>query len=120
MDPKYYLLYYYYGGMIYLAVRNLERSHYFFEVGITTPAFALSHIMLETYKKYILVSLLLYGKVQLIPKYTSQVVVRFIKPISQAYHDLANAFQSNNTNELNMVMQKHQEVSLFCIKVNSS
>lgn len=62
-DAKYFLLYFYYGGMIYLAVRNLERSLYFFEVAITTPAHAVSHIMLESYKKYILVSLLLHAKV---------------------------------------------------------
>lgn len=64
-DAKYYLLYYYYGGMIYLAVRNLDRALYFFEVAITTPAHAFSHIMLEAYKKYILVSLLLHGKVNI-------------------------------------------------------
>jgi COP9 signalosome complex subunit 3 len=50
--------------MIYLAVRNLDRALYFFEVAITTPAHAVSHIMLEAYKKYILVSLLLHGKVR--------------------------------------------------------
>lgn len=46
---------------------------------ITTPAMAVSHIMLEAYKKYILVSLILHGKVQPLPKYTSQIVGRFIK-----------------------------------------
>lgn len=40
---------------------------------------AVSHIMLEAYKKYILVSLILHGKVQPLPKYTSQIVGRFIK-----------------------------------------
>lgn len=70
MDAKYFLLYYYYGGMIYLAVRNLERALYCFEVAVTTPALAVSHIMLEAYKKYILVSLLLNGKVRLIQRCT--------------------------------------------------
>lgn len=46
----------------------------------------------------------------MIPKYTSQVVTRFIKPLSQPYHDLANAFTSNNTDELNTVLNKHSEV----------
>lgn len=46
---------------------------------ITTPAMAVSHIMLEAYKKYILVSLILHGKVQPLPKYTSQIVGRFVK-----------------------------------------
>lgn len=109
MDAKYFLLYYYYGGMIYLAVRNLERSLYCFEVAVTTPALAVSHIMLEAYKKYILVSLLLNGKVQNIPKYASQVVTRFIKPLSQPYHELANAFCSNSSTELCATAAKHHE-----------
>ncbi|CAH1155598.1 unnamed protein product [Phaedon cochleariae] len=109
-DSKYFLLYYYYGGMIYLAVRNLDRALYFFEVAITTPSHAVSHIMLEGFKKYILVSLLLHGKIQVIPKYASQVVTRFIKPLSQPYYELANAFTSNNTAELNTVLNKHNEV----------
>lgn len=128
MDAKYFLLYYYYGGMIYLAVRNLERALYCFEVAVTTPALAVSHIMLEAYKKYILVSLLLTGKVNInllkynfdndirnyfqvqnIPKYASQVVTRFIKPLSQPYHELSNAFSSNSSGELCSVVQKHQE-----------
>lgn len=62
-ESKYFLLYYYYGGMIYTAVKNYDRALYFFEVVITTPAMAVSHVMLEAYKKYILVSLILYGKV---------------------------------------------------------
>ncbi|EFA11362.1 COP9 signalosome complex subunit 3 isoform X2 [Tribolium castaneum] len=108
-EAKYFLLYYYYGGMIYLAVRNLDRALYFFEVAITTPAHAVSHIMLEAYKKYIIVSLLLHGKIQPVPKYASQVVTRFIKPLSQPYNDLANSFTSNNTADLNAVLNKHRE-----------
>ena len=62
-DAKHFLLYYYYGGVIYAALKNYERSLYFFEVALTTPSSAISHIMLESYKKYILVSLILQGKV---------------------------------------------------------
>lgn len=60
---KHFLLYYYYGGMIYTAVKNYDRAQYFFRVCITTPALAVSHIMLEAFKKYILVSLILEGRV---------------------------------------------------------
>lgn len=109
-DAKYFLLYYYYGGKIYLALRNLDRALYFFEVALTTPAHAVSHIMLEAYKKFILVSLLLHGKVQQIPKYSSKVVIRFIKPLSQQYNDFANAFTTNNSSELNTIITRHQEV----------
>lgn len=104
---------------------------------ITTPAMAVSHIMLEAYKKYILVSLILHGKVQQLPKYTSQIVGRFIKvsawtpwfgstvktrelimfsvcvcdvkPLSNAYHELAQVYASNNPSELRAVVSRHGE-----------
>lgn len=46
----------------------------------------------------------------MIPKYTSQIVNRFIKPLSQPYLDLATAFATNNSAELNTVLNKHTEV----------
>lgn len=46
-----------------MACKNFERALYSFEVALTTPSSAVSHIMLESYKKYILVSLILHGKV---------------------------------------------------------
>lgn len=94
---KYFLLYYYYGGMIYTAVKNYDRALYYFEVAISTPAMAMSHIMLESYKKYILVSLILRGKQINIPKYSSQVIGRFMKPLSQHYHELSNVYINNGT-----------------------
>uniref|UniRef100_A0A673J3S2 COP9 signalosome complex subunit 3 n=1 Tax=Sinocyclocheilus rhinocerous TaxID=307959 RepID=A0A673J3S2_9TELE len=108
-DAKHFLCYYYYGGMIYTGLKNFERALYFFEQAITTPAMAVSHIMLEAYKKYILVSLILHGKLQQLPKYTSQIVGRFIKPLSNAYHELAQVYATNNPSELRTVVNKHSE-----------
>lgn len=65
-DSKYFLLYYYYGGMIYTSLKNFDRALYFFEVVVTVPAMVVSHIMLEAYKKYILISLILFGKVSIL------------------------------------------------------
>uniref|UniRef100_A0A8C8IRU2 COP9 signalosome complex subunit 3 n=1 Tax=Oncorhynchus tshawytscha TaxID=74940 RepID=A0A8C8IRU2_ONCTS len=108
-DAKHFLCYYYYGGMIYTGLKNFERALYFYEQAITTPAMAVSHIMLEAYKKYILVSLILHGKVQQLPKYTSQIVGRFIKPLSNAYHELAQVYATNNPAELRTQVNKHSE-----------
>ncbi|GFW80863.1 COP9 signalosome complex subunit 3 [Trichonephila clavipes] len=111
-ETKYFLLYYYYGGMIYTCLKDYERALYFFEVAITTPSMAVSHIMLEAYKKYILVSLILYGKIPNLPKFTSHVVSRFIKPLSQAYHDLATAYATNTPSEVRAIINKHNEIFL--------
>lgn len=108
---KYLLLYYYYGGMIYTAVKNYERALYYFEVSISTPAMAMSHIMLESYKKYILVSLIVRGKQITIPKYSSQVIGRFMKPLSQQYHELSNVYINNGTPDaVRAVITKYQEI----------
>ncbi|CRL02159.1 CLUMA_CG015097, isoform A [Clunio marinus] len=107
---KYFLLYFYYGGMIYTAIKNYDRALYYFEVAISTPAMAMSHIMLESYKKYILVSLILRGKQITIPKYSSQVIGRFMKPLSQHYHELSNVYINNGTPDaVRAVMTKYQE-----------
>lgn len=107
---RYFLLYYYYGGMIYTAVKNYDRALYYFEVAISTPATAMSHIMLESYKKYILVSLILRGKQITIPKYSPQVIGRFIKPLSVQYHDLSNVYVNSGSPEaVRAVITKYQD-----------
>lgn len=45
-----------------------------------------------------------------IPKYSSQVISRFMKPLAQVYHDLAYAFSSSSSDELRVVMNKYREV----------
>ncbi|XP_024874421.1 COP9 signalosome complex subunit 3 [Temnothorax curvispinosus] len=109
-DSKYFLLYYYYGGMIYTALKNYDRALYFFEVCVTTPAMAVSYIMLEAYKKYILISLILHGKVLNLPRYTSQVINRYIKPLSQQYQELATAYLVNSCEEVQSIITKYQQV----------
>ncbi|XP_066588607.1 COP9 signalosome complex subunit 3 [Prorops nasuta] len=109
-DAKYFLLYYYYGGMIYTALKNYDRAEYFFEVCVTTPAVAVSHIMLEAYKKDILVCLILWGRFPPLPPCTSQVVNRFIKPLSQSYLELATAYSTNSCDEVRNVISKFHEL----------
>lgn len=71
---------------------------------------AVSYIMLEAYKKYILVSLILHGKVLNLPRYTSQVVNRYIKPLGQQYQELANAYQMNSCEEVQNIITKYQQL----------
>uniref|UniRef100_A0A336KH77 COP9 signalosome complex subunit 3 n=1 Tax=Culicoides sonorensis TaxID=179676 RepID=A0A336KH77_CULSO len=108
-DAKYFLLYYYYGGMIYTALKNFKQALYFFEVAITTPALAMSHIMLESYKKYILVSIIELGKIQAVPKSASQVISRFMRPLSHAYHELGSAYTTGNSEELRNIVLKNRD-----------
>jgi len=116
-DAVYLLLYYYYGGCIYSALKKFERALFFFEVCVTIPTAAVSHIMLEAYKKYQLVGLLVHldkpktFKDNLaLPKYTSPIVGKFLKPLCVAYNDLVTAYNSNNVTELRTTITKYQDV----------
>jgi len=115
-DAQYLLLYYYYGGCIYACLKRFSRALYMLEVCVTCPTAAVSHIMLEAYKKYKLVGLLVHGdksknyKENLaLPKYTSPVVQKYIKPICSPYHDLETAYQDNNAGKLSEVVSKHTD-----------
>lgn len=84
------------------------------EVCITMPAVAVSYIMLEAYKKYILIWLILHGdkpqSALTFPKYTSPVVNKYIKPLCSPYHDIVKAFYSTNHSEINTILEKHASV----------
>jgi len=84
---------------------------------VTCPTAAVSHVMLEAYKKYQLVGLLVHGdkpkafKENLaLPKYTSPIVNKLLKPLCSAYTEVVTAYQGNNASELRGVVTKYQEL----------
>lgn len=111
-NVKHVLLYYYYGGLIYAAIKNFERASYFFEVVLTVPANVVSPIMQETYKKQIILNLLLNGKLpeNMLPKYTSSCVFRQKKQVAQTYLKLANEYSSLNHEKIRRLVNSHVNV----------
>lgn len=97
-DVKHVLLFYYYGGLIYAAVKNFDRASHFFEVVLTMPAHVMNPIMQETYKKHIILTLLVHGKLpeNILPKYASACVTRQRKQLGYPYLKLANEYSSLN------------------------
>lgn len=110
IDSKQFLLYFYYGGMIYTALKKFDRALFFYEIAITTPASDISYIMLAAYKKFILVSLLEHGKVIGLPKYTSHVVMKYLMPLSSPYSELSDAYVSRNPSKVSSIVEKHATV----------
>ncbi|KAI6657760.1 hypothetical protein LOD99_503 [Oopsacas minuta] len=110
-DSRSFLLYFYYGGYIYSALKKFSRALYFFEVCLTTPSSAISAIQVEAYKKYVLVSLLLHGKLRSLPKYTSHAIERYIRNITGVYNDLATAYVHDKKplQEMQIVLQSSRE-----------
>jgi COP9 signalosome complex subunit 3 len=109
VTAKDYLLYFYHGGMIYIGLKNFSRALEFFKLALTIPAVVTSHIMLESFKKYILISLLVNGNVESLPRYSSPIVSR-MKTLLQPYQEFATAFSTNSTDDLHKCAQTHMDL----------
>ena len=88
--------------------QKYERALYYYESCVTIPTLAVSHIMLEAYKKFLLVSLIVHGDktkdMTSLPKYTSPVINKYLKPLCASYQELVAAYYSNQTTELEVVI----------------
>lgn len=109
-DSKYLISYFYYAGSIYAAMKQYESALFYLEQALTVPASVLSQIMIESYKKFILISLINKGKLPTLPKYTSRIVINQIKPICSIYHELASAFTNFDSDKLNSLVQKYHAI----------
>jgi len=102
-------LYFYYGGIAYVGLKEFAKALEFFEIVISAPAFVPSAIMAEAYKKYILVSLIHRGELAPLPRYTNTQIVRMFKQICTPYEDFQNSFSTRSVLDLHKVAENHYE-----------
>ncbi|KAI5815670.1 hypothetical protein BZA77DRAFT_344695 [Pyronema omphalodes] len=89
--------YYLYGAQLYMGVKNWRRAQDFLSQAIAFPGNACSAIQVEAYKKYILVGLILDGKIHLLPKCVSPSTARGLKSLAKPYESFATAFKNADT-----------------------
>lgn len=65
--------------MVFTGVKLFPKAAELFLLAVTAPAQALNAIVAQSYKKYVLVSLISRGAVPPLPKYTPAVVQRSVK-----------------------------------------
>ncbi|CAD5219820.1 unnamed protein product [Bursaphelenchus okinawaensis] len=82
------LLFFYYGGTIYIALEMWKEAAFFLQMAVCLPALSASSIMIEALKKLILVNLLLDRPVQL-PSYRSAAIQRAAQSKCEAYYRVA-------------------------------
>lgn len=58
-------LYFYYAGSVYIGLKKFSRATEMLKTAISVPAIVPSAVMIEAYKKFVLVSLILSGQVRL-------------------------------------------------------
>ncbi len=60
-DSKYLLGYFYYAGCVYTAMKLFDKALFYFEQTLCVPALVVSQIMVEAFKKYIMIALISKG-----------------------------------------------------------
>ncbi|KAF9911210.1 hypothetical protein EC991_004434 [Linnemannia zychae] len=106
INYKDFLLYHYYGGMIYAFLKKFERAVEFFKLAVSAPAEVASAIQIEAHKKYVLTSLLHYGRVLPLPKYIAPAVQRTIKVQCVPYADFATAYEKKSNTAIKTELEK--------------
>lgn len=95
LSSRDYLEYHLYGGMIYMCLKQWEKAMSFLEVVLLAPCTNVaSAIMVEAYKKWVLVGLLLSGKAPSLPKGMNKNMMRNIHALAKPYDCLVEAFTS--------------------------
>jgi len=102
-------LYYYYGGICYIALKQWDKAIEFFETVISAPAVMASAIMVESYKKLVLCSLIYKGQVGGLPKFTNPSVTRVIKQLCQPYEELSTAYATHSLDDLEKAIENNYE-----------
>ncbi|KAI1977102.1 hypothetical protein LOZ53_002126 [Ophidiomyces ophidiicola] len=92
-----YLEYFLYGAMIYIGLKQWERARHFLQIVISAPAKStISMVMVEAYKKWVLVTLLEKGSVPSIPHTVSISVAKIYRALAKQYDALAVIFKTGS------------------------
>lgn len=96
------LEYFLYSGMVQIGLRNWDSALQCLESAVTYPAKdgSVSKIMVEAYKKWILVGLLLEGRLLPLPKFTSSGPSKIYHAMAKPYETLAQIFENGTASRL--------------------
>ncbi|EIE27415.1 hypothetical protein COCSUDRAFT_39091 [Coccomyxa subellipsoidea C-169] len=108
MTAKDFLLFGYYGGLVYTGVKNYSKALNMFLYTLTAPTMVVNAITMAAYKRYVLVSLIHAGSFKGLPKYTAAAVTRSTKAECSPYQDFATAY-SKSDEDLRKAVNSHQQ-----------
>ncbi|KAI0425959.1 cop9 subunit [Xylaria sp. FL1042] len=99
-------------GMMYCTRREWSKARAAFERAVTFPTKdgGCSKIMVEAFKKWILVSLLSDGKHSNTPPYTSPATTKIFGLLGKSYVLLATAFATDDVEQLRLEVQNNAQV----------
>lgn len=104
------LEYFLYSGMVYIGMRKWDSALECLENAVTYPAREVSKIMVEAYKKWVLVGLLLEGKLLHLPRYTSIAASKAFHTLGKPYESVAQIFETGTAARLKSEVEAGQKI----------
>jgi COP9 signalosome complex subunit 3 len=104
------LEYFLYSGMVYIGLRNWESALECLENAVTYPTKDISKIMVEAYKKWVLVGLLLEGRLLTLPRYTGVAAAKIYHTLGKPYESVAQIFESGTAARLKSEIEIGQKI----------
>ncbi|KAJ5295182.1 hypothetical protein N7508_010003, partial [Penicillium antarcticum] len=106
-----YLQYFLYSGMVYMALKDWRKALHFLGVVVSTPvASSVSLVMVEAYKKWVLVGLLEHGRLYPPPTITTPHVMKIYQSMARPYVILAHAFERGDIRRLRAEVDSAKDI----------
>ena len=103
-----FLLYYFYGALVYLQLKSLKKAASFLQMCIAVPTLnAVSAIQIDARKRMILVELLLQGYRNPLPPFLSQAALSNFSLSCSVYAHFATAYETGNFEMLKSLVSEH-------------
>eukprot|EP01121_Diplochlamys_sp_Union-15-3_P022369 TRINITY_DN948_c0_g1_i2.p1 TRINITY_DN948_c0_g1~~TRINITY_DN948_c0_g1_i2.p1 ORF type:complete len:303 (-),score=40.48 TRINITY_DN948_c0_g1_i2:573-1481(-) len=107
--PRDVLLYFYYGAICLIAVKQWKRAINFLQQVLSAPAVVPSVIMIEAYKKFVLASLMESGSVSGLPRHATASLQRHVKAGCSAYEEFNTSYSTKSVSDLHKCALSHHD-----------
>ncbi|KAK9454222.1 hypothetical protein V1511DRAFT_512171 [Dipodascopsis uninucleata] len=113
------LLFHYYGAHVYMKQKDFEKAEQFLLITVCAPGYLCSLIQVESYKKLILVSLILRSRRPKIPRVANDFSSHSYKIFGKPYDYFAQAYETSDPavlrlvwSQINGIFQKDNNMGL--------
>jgi COP9 signalosome complex subunit 3 len=101
--------YVYYKGLIFTGLKKYDQAVECFKIVISFPAACTHKVHLESYKKLILLSLIMQGKIPSLPKYTHHMIKYKLENSFQTYKHLGQFYIMKEEKSFNELINNSYE-----------
>lgn len=109
--PRDLLLYYYYGSMVYIGLKQFNLAQEALSTVLHVPTNTITAISVEAFKKHILVSLIVQGKSpSLSSKSGASQIFRHLRTYASEYVNFGETYETNQVDKVSEYITKHTEV----------